>query len=49
MLGTAGRLRQIAFLAYFEADLSGSIGVMFGMFLGVILSIRVNCYHCLGD
>ena len=49
VLGDAGPLRQIEFLAYFEADLSGSIGVVFGMFLGVIQSINVNCYHCLGD
>ena len=36
-------------LACFEADSNGSIGVMFGMFLGVILGVIVICYHYLDD
>lgn len=47
--GAAGPLRQFGFLAYFEADSNGSIEVMFGMFLGVILGVVVICNHCLDD
>ena len=49
MSGAAGSLRQIVILACFEADSNGSIGVMFGMFLGVILGVIVIGYHCLDD
>ena len=47
MLRAAGPKGQFEFLACFEADLNGSMGVMFGMFLRVILGVIVIFYHCL--